>query len=63
MSGEVAGGDDADVVRPRRRVDLVVVGRRHPARSDHDRHSALDRRDDVLLDDGGVRVVDEHVRR
>ena len=43
------------------RVDLFVVGRAHAARADDDRDAALERREDVLLDDGGVRVVDEDV--
>ena len=59
---EVAGGDHADAVRARERVDLGVIRRRHPARADDDADPPFERRQDVRLDDGGVRVVDEHVR-
>ena len=58
---EVAGGNHADAVRARERVDLGVILRRHAARADDDADPAVERSEDICLDDGGMRVVDEHV--
>ena len=59
---EVAGRDHADLPLPRAGVDLLVLGRRQAARADDDAHAPLDRGEDVLPDDRGVRVVHEYVR-
>jgi hypothetical protein len=60
---EVAGGDDAHLLRPRPLVDLLVVGGREAARPDDDGDPPVERGEHVLLDGGGARVVDEDVRR